>query len=579
MADFRSKKNMDALEEARKAAKEKFRNRKFKGVKKAHADSIKVQRTSKVKGDTFVLKGKPKHVSGGKPNFTRPVGGPVAVRKSSKAVARKAGKKAASALSVFKDPNVINTTGKVVKESGKKVGKTIAKKLAKGALGLGGLFFQEGVGESPEIEQELLARGREAALTAAKNDPAHADFAIQKSAEVTEDVVKAKQKAEAKTNAERIKSNKKAIKKAIDENEDLDKEQTKEAKKFIDNDADIDAASDRNSGLKEKGTSAADQFKEAMLFFAPQLIGGLIGGAIEGDAGAVAGFEKSGELRDSFIDFQQEQTELELKKVAAKNKKEKRDFQQLRGSSYRLPDGTLVPMFGDASTGALLHPVTHMPLKPEEMQNIISEESRRLAGQEHRFVDDTQFSGKQQEVQSGFDNTRASLDAIDTLFDVRDESTGVVTGRYNDLAAMAGQDNAKYVALRTETGAAIASFLKTTSGATVSEQERAFLRTIIPTTTDSPAEFQTKLGTFRTIVLRQQRKELKSIADLQPLKRKTALAKLDLLNQSAEARGIEAPKHVKNKVGPKNVSEKNVKITEADIDKMTLQELREYTGE
>ena len=72
---------------------------------------------------------------------------------------------------------------------------------------------------------------------------------------------------------------------------------------------------------------------------------------------------------------------------------------------------------------------------------------------------------------------------------------------------------------------------------------------------------------------------MQSIADLQPLKRKTALAKLDLLNQSAEARGIATPKHVKNKVGPKNVSEKNVKITEADIDKMTLQELREYTGE
>lgn len=352
-----------------------------------------------------------------------------------------------------------------------------------------------------------------------------------------------------------ITENKEDIKKSLVKM-DLKPKEKKAIKEHLDSPESVKDSTDKAAGVKEqsKSPSTADKFKEALTFFAPQLLGAAIGGAIEGEAGAIAGFEKGGQLRDDLTDYRVGQEELQLKQEAALAKQKaleagpkKKTFQQARDSSYRMDDGTMVPLIFDPNTGESLHPVTRKPLTPKEMSNIVGGEQRRLGQLGHTITKDSQFSNNQQEVQSGFDASRSAMDAVDSLFDIRDADTGVITGRYNDLAAMAGADNPKYVALRTETGAAIASFLKTTSGATVSEQERQFLRQIIPTTMDNPKEFQAKLTQFRQIIVRQQRKELMSIMQTQPLKRDTAAEKLRMLNEEEGS----LPKEVQTKVGPK----------------------------
>jgi len=370
---------------------------------------------------------------------------------------------------------------------------------------------------------------------------------IAAKAKATQMDVKAEEVATNKANSELIKEKRTDIIAAVKADPNLSVSQKKEAAKHLNSNESIDRTT-RRLNSDTQSSSVADQFKEALTFFAPQLLGGLIGqGLAGGDEGFIAGAEQGGQLRDSYIGYKQKEKELDLKKQAAQAGPARKTYQQLKDTYYTLPDGKQVPIFGDPNNATYVHPLTGQALSAEEMQNVTTGEGRRVDQAAHTVAKSAEFSGKQQEVQSGFDNTRASLKAINDLYDSHDPQTGVLQGRYNDLAAMAGADNPRYVALRTETNAAIASFLKTTSGATVSEQERSFLRSIIPTTTDSPVAFESKLKTFKEIVVRQQMKELESIASTQPLRSKTATSKLQRLIE--ENREI-ATKYMKNQVGP-----------------------------
>ena len=61
--------------------------------------------------------------------------------------------------------------------------------------------------------------------------------------------------------------------------------------------------------------SMSDQFKEALSFFAPTMIGALGGALIEGTEGAVAGAEAGTSLGTSFRDYQLKKAQLEQKKT------------------------------------------------------------------------------------------------------------------------------------------------------------------------------------------------------------------------------------------------------------------------
>lgn len=105
---------------------------------------------------------------------------------------------------------------------------------------------------------------------------------------------------------------------------------------------------------QDDSSSLANQFKEALTFFAPQLIAGAIGGVMEGDEGLYAGAQLGGQLRDQYVDYKTEQRKLLSK-------------------SAESPKLDLTPEFQDKETGAprwmRKNPTTGLPEIVDELGN------------------------------------------------------------------------------------------------------------------------------------------------------------------------------------------------------------------
>jgi len=204
----------------------------------------------------------------------------------------------------------------------------------------------------------------------------------------------------------------------------------------------------------------------------------------------------------------------------------------------------------------------NISLRKQQIALLEKGEGRRGKGFEHRVgkefeqkqqrldlsIDKSaQFDPAQQTKQAGANIIRKSLTRIDDLFNIRDPKTGIVEGRFNNLASMFGKDRPRFDRLRVETEANIAEYLRSVSGATVSEQEREFLRAVVPNTLDAAPRFEAKLREFRKIVVRQQTEQLKSIIDTQPLRAEIASRALEQLMEEERT----FSKTIRNKIGPK----------------------------
>ena len=153
---------------------------------------------------------------------------------------------------------------------------------------------------------------------------------------------KQSQQQEAVEKAQVIVANKDSIKEAVKENPSINKQQEKEIKKHLDNPEEVLKSAEKATGAREQtpeDSSLSSQFKQALTFFAPQLIAGAIGGLAEGDEGLVAGFQSGGQLRDSYIDYQRKNAEAqykaqqELKKQQTPNKVDITPDFQVKGTS------------------------------------------------------------------------------------------------------------------------------------------------------------------------------------------------------------------------------------------------------
>jgi hypothetical protein len=58
--------------------------------------------------------------------------------------------------------------------------------------------------------------------------------------------------------------------------------------------------------------STAQQFKDALTFFAPQLLGAAVGSVMEGERGAVAGYQAAGKARDAYTSYKKDIATLDL---------------------------------------------------------------------------------------------------------------------------------------------------------------------------------------------------------------------------------------------------------------------------
>jgi hypothetical protein len=103
----------------------------------------------------------------------------------------------------------------------------------------------------------------------------------------------------------------------------------------------------------------------------------------------------------------------------------------------------------------------------------------------------SQPSDKQISGLTDLDNALSALDSIESQKDKFD--TGPVSNVQNKLAGMIGVDDSKKSAFKAQVGDQLAQYIKSISGAAVSDQERAFLLQNLPTMADNDATFKAKL--------------------------------------------------------------------------------------
>jgi len=129
---------------------------------------------------------------------------------------------------------------------------------------------------------------------------------------------------------------------------------------------------------KVEQPSVLGQFKEALTFFAPTIIGGIGGALIEGTEGAVAGAEQGTSLGESFRDFKMKEKELALKQG------------KLEPSSFEKQKEDRIKAHQDAS----------LKFKAEERKSIVmDQELRRFERSQEQVTKLEENFGKQKHIE------------------------------------------------------------------------------------------------------------------------------------------------------------------------------------
>lgn len=320
--------------------------------------------------------------------------------------------------------------------------------------------------------------------------------------------------------------------KEVDKNPSLTNKEKNKVKKNLKDEKTIVRVMGKEQG--DKPMSVADQFTNALTYFAPNIIGMAIGGLFEGSAGAIAGEEKAGALAGQYRkdkmaqeahkakleDMRQDnitnarRVEMEaarLRQVGVKPSKQ----QQAKGFFEKGEDGSLMPLSYNPDSGQYWNPFTGKVVK---LENIYSDAERRL-------LQSKELTGKQQEADAGFRSTLQGLAVIGEL-KASGINTGPMSGRLGKVGEKLGLASEEFTSLKAETENIKASFLKAMSGAQVSDREAARLAQIIPNIEDDDVAFDAKMRTFSNIVNRNKQAMLESIKTGQPLKAETVNAML-----------------------------------------------------
>ena len=166
------------------------------------------------------------------------------------------------------------------------------------------------------------------------------------------------------------------------------------------------------------------------------------------------------------------------------------------------------------------------------------------------------LSDKQTEKFFDMDSVLNSVDRIEEFR--KSVATGPLAGRVQTFAQLADASPREFNIIKGETTNTLAAYVKSISGAQVSELEAQRLKGIIPDVNDPPNVFEDKLRTFERIVRDNKKAFAAAIISGQPLKTGTIKGLLEAESKFKAVKGVP---------------------TEKDIDKMTKEELKAYLGE
>lgn len=140
----------------------------------------------------------------------------------------------------------------------------------------------------------------------------------------------------------------------------------------------------------------------------------------------------------------------------------------------------------------------------EEIKNRMEDRrfAREFVIQQLKSQKDRQLSGEEIKPITEADSTLDSLDSVKFLFNQgKTEGVGIAAGRVpNRVNSWLGNDTA--IQMDTELKKLQAQYVKLMTGTGVGKEERQILSDNLPSSTDSPHVFETKLNSFRTAVER-----------------------------------------------------------------------------
>lgn len=316
---------------------------------------------------------------------------------------------------------------------------------------------------------------------------------------------------------------------------------------------------------QEGSSKIKDQFLDALTFFGPQIIGGLFGGLAEGDAGMLAGAEMGAKMRDQYIDYN-------FKKMDAARSGTK--LQQ--SGEFMTKDGK--PLMFDPTRGFL--DMQGRKVKQEDVVSGIERrqevsiaerrKSRELAEKKFGFDKQkaSQLSDSQINKITDLNSTEEAVKEITSLFS--DAKTGPIIGRVQSLGQLLDEAPSVFNKLKAEASAARLAYQRATSGLQVNEKEMQLIGSIIPSENDAPNVFKDKLEVFQRIVSQHKKSFAAAISYGQPLKQEviqSIMEEVDLLDKKLRAKGAAPLRRTRRRV------------TAADIDKMSKEELKAYLGE
>jgi len=142
---------------------------------------------------------------------------------------------------------------------------------------------------------------------------------------------------------------------------------------------------------------------------------------------------------------------------------------------------------------------------------------RRLGLSEEKFdfsrEEKNELSDKQVETLTQYDFAIDSVDRIREL--IPGITTGPITSRVNALKQYLDTSPTAYNELRSETIDSLSQYIKSISGAQVSDKEREFLERAFPNINDAPKVFLDKLNQLENRVRQRRFRFVKNVSNFQ----------------------------------------------------------------
>lgn len=325
-----------------------------------------------------------------------------------------------------------------------------------------------------------------------------------------------------------------------------------------------------------QGGGVKDTWEEALTFFAPNIIGGLFGGLVEGTEGMIQGMDAGQALGDSYRQNQMAQAKLANDISLSQLQNQARgvdvtNFVDMEGNPVR--HNKLTGEFFDAG-GSLINPAQVKRTNVFTQDRTIDMRNKDRAGITERF---NKKYGLEQEKASQMsdaqvDQFKSILDtfsALDETLEAKQHvNTNIVTSKLNDFLEVVGMAPEAYTKLKTLTNDTLAKYVKSISGVAVSEKEFERLSTILPNVKDQNDVFVSKLNTVKQILERNRNNLERAIKSGQPIR------ELEGLTEALQGFSKPTPK----KAPSKGITQppKSKGITQMDV-KKTLEKRRQST--